>query len=100
MLNMLAFKYEPQSALHAPRFCIGRGMPDKGIQLDTVHPEDGIDEKVMRGLTALGHDVQLVRGYQRKHFGRGQVIRCHVKDGRHVFSAWSDPRGDGAAFPV
>ena len=27
------------------------------------------------GLRALGHDVQLVAGWQRLVFGRGQVIR-------------------------
>ena len=100
LLNMLAFKYEPQSALDAPRFCIGAGMPDQGNLLETVYLEDGISEKVKKGLTALGHNVETVKGYQRGLFGRGQVIRCHMEGGRHVFSAGSDPRGDGAAFPV
>ncbi len=100
LLNMLAFKFEPQTALDAPRFCIGAGMPDQGNLLDTVYLEDGIDEKVKDGLAALGHNVEMVKGYERGLFGRGQVIRCHMEDGRHVFSAGSDPRGDGAAFPV
>ena len=100
LLNMLAFKYEPQSALDAPRFCIGAGMPNEGSIQDTVHLEDGISEEVKKGLTALGHNVEMVGGYARGLFGRGQVIRCHMEDGRHVFSAGSDPRGDVAAFPV
>ena len=100
LLNMLAFKYEPQSALDAPRFCIGAGTPDQGSLVDTVYLEDGISEEVQKGLTALGHSVEIIRGYERGLFGRGQVIRCHMEDGRHVFSAGSDPRGDGAAFPV
>ena len=100
LLNMLAFKYDPQSALDAPRFCIGAGMPDQGSLLDTIFLEDGIDEKAEKGLTALGHNVEMVTGFERGLFGRGQVIRCHMEDGRHVFSAGSDPRGDGAALPV
>ena len=99
LLNMLAFKYEPQSALDAPRFCIGAGMPDQGSLLDTVYLEEGIGEDVKKGLADLGHNVEIVTGYKRGLFGRGQVIRCHEEDGRHVFSAGSDPRGDGAAFP-
>ena len=100
LLNMLAFKYEPQTALDAPRFCIGAGMPDKGNLLDTIYLEEGISEKAQKGLTALGHKVEVSRGYGRAVFGRGQVIRCHMEDGRHVYSAGSDLRGDGAAFPA
>lgn len=101
LLNMLAFRYNPQAALDAPRFCIGAGMPDQGKVLDrTVYLEEGIDEAVARQLRALGHEVQVIRGCQRGIFGRGQVIRCHLDDGRHVYSAGSDPRGDGAAFPA
>ena len=100
LLNMLVFKHQPQSALDAPRFCIGAGMPDQGDLLDTVYLEEGISEKVKEGLTALGHKVAMVEGYERGLFGRGQIIRCHMEDGRHIFSAGSDPRGDGAALPV
>lgn len=100
LLNMLAFKYNPQAALDAPRFCIGAGMPDAGDLFDTVYLEDGISEDVAEKLTAMGHDVEIVSGYKRELFGRGQVIRCHMEDGRHIYSAGSDPRGDGAAFPA
>ena len=100
LLNMLAFKYNPQVALDAPRFCIGAGMPDAGNLFDTVYLEDGIGEDVAEQLEQLGHRVEIVRGFKRGLFGRGQVIRCHVEDGRCVYSAGSDPRGDGGAFPV
>ena len=104
LLNMLTFKYDPQSALDAPRFCVGAGMPEEGEEggdlLDTIYLEDGISEEVKNGLTALGHKVQMVKGYGRDQFGKGQVIRCHMEHGRHVFSAGSDPRADGGAFPV
>ena len=34
------------------------------------------------GLRALGHDVQLVAGWQRLVFGRGQVIRRGLRKNR------------------
>ncbi|KAL8724595.1 MAG: hypothetical protein Q9181_006760 [Wetmoreana brouardii] len=101
LLNMLAFRYNPQAALDAPRICIGAGTPDQGKVLDrTVYLEEGIGEDVAEALRKLGHEVQILKGYERGLFGRGQVIRCHVEDGRNVYSAGSDPRGDGAALPV
>ncbi|KAL8698296.1 MAG: hypothetical protein Q9201_006651 [Fulgogasparrea decipioides] len=101
LLNILAFKYNPQAALDAPRICIGAGTPDQGKVLDrTVYLEEGIRENVAEELRKLGHEVQILKGYKRGLFGRGQVIRCHVEDGRNVYSAGSDPRGDGAALPV
>lgn len=101
LLNMLAFKYNPQAALDAPRFCIGAGTPEEGKVLgQIVHLEEGIDEKVAEQLKDMGHQVQIIKGYQRGLFGLGQVIRCHMDDGRRVYSGGSDPRGDGAAFPA
>ncbi|KAL8668041.1 MAG: hypothetical protein Q9202_000019 [Teloschistes flavicans] len=101
LLNMLTFRYNPQAALDAPRICIGAGTPDQGKVLDrTVYLEEGIGEEVVRGLRVLGHEVEVLKGWERGMFGRGQVVRCHVEGGRNVFSAGSDPRGDGAAFPA
>ena len=101
LLNMLVFGYSPQSALDAPRFCIGAGLPEQGKVLDqTVYLEEGIGEKVAEELKAMGHDIQMVQGSKRGIFGRGQVIRCHIEEDRLVYSAGSDPRGDGAAFPA
>ena len=103
LLNMLVFKHTPQASLDAPRVCIGAGFPTAGKdkRVDrTVYLEEGISEEVAEELRKLGHEVEIVRGYQRGLFGRGQVIRCHVEDGRRVYSAGSDPRGDGAAFPA
>lgn len=98
--NMLVFGMTPQAALDAPRACIGAGMPDQGKVLDrAVYLEDGIADDVVEGLRKLGHQVEVVRGHARGLFGRGQVIRRHVEDGIGVWSAGSDPRGDGAAMP-
>lgn len=99
LLNMLAFNYNPQAALDAPRFCIGAEfMPGDG-HARKVFLEDGISEEVCAKLVSMGHQALIVRGYERGVFGRGQVIRSHVEDGQIVYSGGSDPRGDGAAFP-
>ena len=100
LMNMLVFKFHPQAALDAPRICIGSEVPDEGSLFDKVYLEEGISEEVAEQLRRLGHDVAFKTGYKRSMFGRGQVIRHHMEDGRHVYSAGSDPRGDGAAFPV
>ena len=73
LLNMLAFKMNPQEALDAPRICIGAGMPDQGGVLDmVVYLEDGISEETRDKLREMGHKVEIVTGMQRGLFGRGQ----------------------------
>jgi len=99
LLNMIAFKLNPQAALDAPRFCIGAEFIPGDGNGRKVFLEEGIDESVVEQLGKMGHDVTLVKGYKRGVFGRGQLIRAHMEEGVHVFSAGSDPRGDGAAFP-
>lgn len=102
LLNQVVFGLSPQAALDAPRVCIGAGLPDAGDVADpTVYLEEGIDEATVRGLEALGHKVEVVTGSNRSLFGRGQIIRWHVDpvEGRGVWSAGSDPRGDGHAVP-
>jgi gamma-glutamyltranspeptidase / glutathione hydrolase len=99
LLNMIAFKQNPQTALDAPRFCIGaEGIPGDPYERN-VFLEEGISENVCQELKNMGHDAKIVKGYSRKVFGRGQLIRVHVEEGVTVYSAGSDPRGDGAAFP-
>lgn len=101
LLNMLAFKYNPQAALDAPRICIGAGTPEMGKVLDqTVYLEEGISEQVALQLQQMGHRVETIKGWMRGMFGRGQIIRVHFEDGQVVYSAGSDPRGDGAAIPL
>ncbi|EKD14820.1 uncharacterized protein L3040_003961 [Drepanopeziza brunnea f. sp. 'multigermtubi'] len=101
LLNMLAFKQNAQTALDAPRICIGAGMPDEGEVMDQIiYLEDGIGEGVEEELKRMGHNAQIVKGAQRSLFGRGQLIRSVMEDGKFVYSAGSDLRGDGGAFPA
>ncbi|KAL2071630.1 hypothetical protein VTL71DRAFT_12865 [Oculimacula yallundae] len=99
LLNMLAFKYNPQAALDAPRFMIGADHMPTDEHGMTVYLEEGISEEVCEKLKSMGHKAKIVKGYERSLFGRGQLIRSHVEGGRVVYSGGSDPRGDGAAYP-
>ena len=102
-MNMEVFGMNPQEALDAPRICIGAGMPSVGEVMDmTVYVEEGIDDDTVRALQGIGHKIQVLHGMQRSMFGRGQIIRRHIDDltGQIVYSAGSDPRGDGCAMPA
>lgn len=96
LLNSLVFGFNPQAALDAPRFCIGGDYEMGGL----VYLEAGIKPEVVAELRKLGHTIGVLDGMNRATFGRGQIIRTHWDDGRLVYSAGSDPRGDGAALPA
>lgn len=108
-LNMLLFGFTPQEALDAPRISLSphpdylhtnysRGAEGPvSTEVTLVNIETGVDPKVVDELRALGHDVRVLSGFDRKMFGRGQIIRRQA-DG--VYAAGSDQRGDGAAMPV
>lgn len=102
LLNMEVFGLNPQQALDAPRICIGAGMPREGdTEGAVVNLEEGIDDDVVKVLKDMGHNVQVLHGFRRAMFGRGQVIRRHVDEetGQAVFSGGSDLRADGCALP-
>jgi gamma-glutamyltranspeptidase/glutathione hydrolase len=107
-LNMLLFGLDPQDALDAPRISLSPSPAHKrtdhghGAQgpvstsVTLVNIEEGIDPKVVKELQDLGHEVKVLSGDARRLFGRGQIIR--KEEGEHlIYSAGSDPRGDGAA---
>lgn len=111
LLGQLVGKLNPQQALDASRICIGAGMADEGDVFDrTVYVEDGMGEEVVEGLRGLGHRVVVVGGKKedeenwqaRAIFGRGQVIRWSVDEVEKtgIWSAGSDMRGDGGAYPA
>jgi gamma-glutamyltranspeptidase/glutathione hydrolase len=83
VVNLLDDGLDPQAALDQPRFCIGGS---------NVYVEEGLPAD---DLAARGHEIQLVGGYGRSLFGRGQII-LRQPDG--VLWAGSDPRADGCAM--
>jgi gamma-glutamyltranspeptidase/glutathione hydrolase len=104
LLGQIVGGLSPQQALDAPRICIGPGQPDDNTDEQdlTVSVEDGMPEETVEGLRKLGHKVVVVKGMERAMFGRGQVIRWSVDpvEGTGLWSAGSDLRGDGAAYPA
>ena len=109
LLGQVVGGLSPQQALDAPRVCIGNGMPAEGKGGEakeifdlTLYCEQGLPEETVEGLRALGHKVEVVTGWGRDLFGRGQIIRRTVDPVEKigVWSAGSDMRGDGAAYPL
>ncbi|ATY58390.1 acylase ACY 1 [Cordyceps militaris] len=103
LLGQVVGRLDPQQALDAPRICIGAGLAGPDETSDwVVHVEEGIPEATIEALRRLGHQVKVLRGAERSLFGRGQIIRQLVDpvDKTPLWSAGSDPRGDGAAYPA
>lgn len=110
-MNMLLFGMSPQDALDAPRISMFANSDtqstDRGEGADgpasneytCVGIESQVDPETVAGLRALGHDMRVISGDNRKMFGRGQIIRKEPGD-RLVYSGGSDPRGDGASVPL
>lgn len=99
LLSQVVAGLSPQQALDAPRICIGTSSETVDM---IVSVEEGMPEETIEGLKKLGHKVQVVTGMGRSLFGRGQIIRWTVDpvEGTGVWSAGSDQRGDGAAYPL
>ncbi|KAJ6115173.1 gamma-glutamyltranspeptidase family protein [Penicillium sp. IBT 16267x] len=99
LMNMLVFGMGPQEALDAPRVCLGVESSG-GSEGWSVDVEEGISSESIDALAKRGYRIKVRTGWQRDLFGRGQTIRSRMEDGQRVYSAGSDPRGDGMAVPV
>ena len=90
----------PQTALDAPRFCIGAPTADHPNGLLCL--EEGIAPSVIDELRQRGHHtaIRVLHGHRKAMFGRGQIIRRWLDPRTHtqVLCAGSDPRGDGCAM--
>jgi gamma-glutamyltranspeptidase/glutathione hydrolase len=84
---------DAQAVLDRPRFCIQNGDEGGGVAL-----EDGIAPQVLAELIAMGHPAEMISGYARATFGRGQVILRQPESG--VLWGGSDPRTDGCAMSL
>ncbi|PSR97024.1 gamma-glutamyltranspeptidase [Coniella lustricola] len=99
LLGQVIAGLSPQQALDAPRICISAGA--EAVDM-LVSVEEGMSDEAVEGLRKLGHRVEVVAGMDRALFGRGQIIRWTVDpiEGMGVWSAGSDQRGDGGAYPL
>ncbi|CAJ0878795.1 12948_t:CDS:10, partial [Entrophospora sp. SA101] len=97
ILNLLHHSMNLQTALDAPRICIGTPKKVQEVFTSPIFVEEGIDENVVQELRKLGHDVKIVKGWNRKMFGRGQIIERTIdkRSGKGVLAGGSDLRGDG-----
>lgn len=107
LMNMLIFGMNPQQALDAPRICIGStghvSTAGENKAEERIVYVEGVDEQVLDELRDRGHDVEVVRGWDREMFGRGQIIRAlpvSADRSRRMYSAGSDFRADGMAVPA
>lgn len=109
---MLRYLQNPQHSLDLPRLTIAPppvetkdGSQDSGsysftdVSQSVVYLEDGITDKAVQDLEAMGHVCIRLEGHARAMMGRGQIIRAKTdpRTGKRVLVAGSDPRGDGHA---
>ncbi len=93
LMAMIDDGLNPQSALDRPRLCLTEASPGSPLALEVGVPQSTVDQ-----LAAMGHQVEVVSGYRRALFGRGQIIARDPVTG--VLAGGSDPRADGAALPL
>lgn len=92
VVGMLDDGLDPQGALDRPRFNLKQGTGASGVQLEANLPGETIE-----GLRSRGHDIDVVDGWGRVQFGRGQIIR---RDPSGALWGGSDPRADGCAMTL
>ncbi len=87
--NMVDFGMDSQQALDALRFKV------KVEEDNSVLVEEDVDPNVVADLRKRGHDVHVLKDYERTEFGGGQVISRDPETG--ILTAGSEPRKDGEA---
>jgi gamma-glutamyltranspeptidase/glutathione hydrolase len=86
VMNMIDFRMDVQQAIAAPRLSF--------VEPDITTVDDGVPESVRKALTALGHNVRVMR------LGNAHGLAIEYdKAGRpERFTGGADPRGEGAAM--
>jgi gamma-glutamyltranspeptidase/glutathione hydrolase len=90
LTRMVDFGMDPQAAISAPRFLLGRTW---GEATAAMMLEGRVGDAVLRELAARGHPVMRAGAFEEA-MGHAQAIRVS-DDGS--FEGGADPRGDGAA---
>ena len=84
----IAHGMDPQSAINAPRWLLGRTW---GHTSDTLKLESRFDTGVVRGLAERGHEMEILQPFDETMGHAGCIIRS--PDG--VLEGGADPRSDG-----
>lgn len=89
--RIVQFGMNPQSAIDAPRWLLGRtwGQDSDSLKVESRFPQETVDR-----LRALGHTVDVVPAYDEVMGHAGAIVRH--PDGS--FEGGTDPRSDGAAI--
>ena len=85
------FGMNPQAAIDAPRWLLGRTW---GNTSDTLKLEARFDAATVETLRARGHAVDVLADYDESMGHAGAIVR----HGNGVFEGGNDPRSDGAAM--
>ena len=88
VMRMLAYRQQPQAACDAPRWKVNRDF--------TLDVESNMNEKIVQGLSAIGHSLKKIDD-PYMDFGAGQFIWRLSDDISDGYIAASDPRRDGQA---
>merc|ERR1711966_307831 len=99
LAGMIDHDLNPQAALDQPRWLIHGvdsflGPESVAKDKSKLLLEEGVPEETKRRLEAAGHRCELVKGWGRMVFGRGQVICRNNETG--VLVGGTEPRADGA----
>lgn len=89
--RVVQFGREPQAAITAPRWLLGRTW---GAESVTLKFENRVDPAVLDDLRARGHAVEVLGAFDDTMGHAGMIVRH--PDGR--LEGASDPRSDGAAL--
>ena len=85
--NMIDLNMTPQASLDAPRF-------NYDFLASNVNLEESFDGETYKILKTYGHNINVLKNYDRGTFGGGQIInKLH-----NVIISGSDPRKDGLAL--
>lgn len=85
----VAFGMDPQSAVNAPRWLLGRTW---GQTSETLKIESRFDAAVAQRLASWGHEVEILQPYDEAVGHAGAIMR-HTNG---VLEGGADPRSDGA----
>jgi gamma-glutamyltranspeptidase/glutathione hydrolase len=85
----VVFGMEPQAAISAPRWLLGRTW---GQTTDTLKLESRFAPEVVAELARRGHDVEVLDAYDET-MGHAQAV---VRYASGVLEGGADPRSDGS----
>jgi oxamate amidohydrolase len=88
------FGQEPQQAVTAPRWLLGRTW---GAETTNLRIEDRFPAHVLKRLRAAGHDLEIVGPFEEAMGHAGVLLRHGQSAKARIIEGAADPRSDGQA---